>query len=143
MFLIRWFLFRFRRVKHESPPIIIEFLRNHGEIKKFISIVSMAEFIKVLLYDKDFINYKLTTSYANKLIQELQDVIELKVIHGEKISDDIVLYIERHPELIDCIHLDIAKSNELCFITDEKKIGKLKAVYGNIMTENKLMKQFD
>ena len=142
MFLVRWFLFRFRKRKYDELPRMIEFLREHEEIEKHISVISVAEFVKVLKYNKEFRRYKLTISYIKELIKKLQNFIDLEILKDQRISHQIVKYVESHPELIDCIHLDIAKSNELCFITDEKKIGKLKNLYKNIMTENKLMKQF-
>ncbi|OIN86724.1 MAG: hypothetical protein COY38_02870 [Candidatus Aenigmarchaeota archaeon CG_4_10_14_0_8_um_filter_37_24] len=64
-------------------------------------------------------------------------------IYGVIISGNIVRYSDKNPHLIDSIHLDIVRSHDLCFLTDEKKLGNLKTFYENIMTENKFMKQFN
>ena len=134
-------------------PRIIEFLSEHEEIDKFISLISVAELVCALKYDKEFRRFSVKTSYIQKLLEELQSTMDLKIILTEKvkrtriegviISSNIVKYLNKHNHLVDCIHLDIAKSHELCFLTDEKKMGNLKTFYKNIMTENKFMKQFN
>ena len=150
--LIRWFLHRFYPRKHKREPQIIRFLSEHKEIKKYISLISVAELVHTLKYGKEFQNFKLDLNYIRVLIEELQNIVGFDIIQKQKvngmeingivISGDVVKFVNVHEHLIDCMHIDIAKSHELFFITHEKKIGQLKKLYENIMTDDKLLKQF-
>lgn len=44
--------------------------------------------------------------------------------------------------MVDCLHVAIAKTNNLLFVTHEGKIGVLKEFYENITTFNHLSKMF-
>ncbi len=152
MFLVRWFLHKFYPIKYKKEPAIIKFLSDDEEMEKYISVISIAELVKTLKYDDKFKKFKLKFQFIEDLIIELQNMIGFDVILKENIkgvkidgviiSKNIKNFAYVHPHLIDCIHVDISKSHELYFITDEKKMGKLKGLYENIMTENKLRKQF-
>lgn len=103
-------------------------------------------------YDELFRKFKLKLSHIRSLIEELQAICRFKIILNEKIngvkvegvvvSSDIIQFLDKHEHIVDCIHIDLAKSHELCFVTAENKIGKIKALYKDIVTENKLMKQY-
>ena len=150
--LIRWFIHKFNRKKYKSMPEIIKFLNEHPEIKKYISLLSVAELVHTLKYGEDFQKFNLNLKYIEKLLSELQNIINLDIIMKEKrngveidgviISKDLIKLIDKHRHLIDCMHLDIAKSHDLSFVTHEAKMGELKPLYENIMTDDKLMKQF-
>jgi hypothetical protein len=149
--LIRWFLHKLHPKKHKTEPQIIRFLTEHKEIEKFISIVSVAELVHTIRYGKDFQGFGLKLSYIRDLLMKLQNVTDLKIISKEKISgaeingvvisENVINYVDKHRHLIDCIHVDLAKSHDLYFITHEKDMGILKEFYDKIMTDDKLMKQ--
>lgn len=146
MFLIRWFLSELNRSK--KLPFIIKLLIERTEIKKFISVFSILEIIRVLKYDKKFRKFDLEVTYIKKLIEKLQNDLDFEIImnkeaNGIFVSNEVVKFIEIHDQIMDCIHFDIAKNNNLCLLTDDKKIGNLKTFYKNIMTENKFRKQFN
>lgn len=150
--LVRWFLWKFNPHKYPREPQVIRFLASLERVEKYISLISVAELVHTLRYGDDFSGYRLTLRRIEELIQELQGVLGFVLIEQEKVQDtdvggiiitrDVVRFIDKHKELADCLHVDIAKRNQLCFVTYEKKIGVLKELYDNIMTENKLMKQF-
>ncbi|MBI3412857.1 MAG: hypothetical protein HY051_02125 [Candidatus Aenigmarchaeota archaeon] len=50
--------------------------------------------------------------------------------------------IKKHGEMVDCLHVAIAKTNSLLFITHEGKIGVLKEFYENVDTFNHFSKVF-
>jgi predicted nucleic acid-binding protein len=149
MFLIQWFI---SVLENKKPPKMIELLSEHEEIEKCISLISVVELKRVLRYNNDFKRYRLEVKRMGQILASLQNMTNLKIIDREKfgevringiiVSYDISRFIEEHDDLVDCIHVDIAKSHELCFLTDDRKIGNLKKIYGNIMTANKFAKQF-
>jgi len=150
--LIRWFLWRFDQKKYGREPRIIRFLSETKKyVKSYISIVSVAELVKILKYDDEFKKFEIKTSRIIELIDELQQIIGFDIIRnivvnntkveGVIISKDIIKYVQLHPHLSDCIHVDIAKRYELCFLTIESRTGKLKQLYADIMTEKKFFKQ--
>jgi predicted nucleic-acid-binding protein len=150
--LFRWFLWKFYQRKYKKEPKIIRYLNeNASKTKSYVSILTIAELVKILKHDERFKNKDLNIEYIEKLIEELQNIAKFDIINtirlngfsidGVILSKNIVKYVELHPDLIDCIHVDIAKTYELWFLTDEKKIGKLKVLYNSVMTENKFFKQ--
>ncbi len=153
--LVRLFLKRFYPEKHKQEPRIIRFLNeNKREIKSFVSTISIAELVHTLKHGEDFKKFNLNFNYIKELIGELQDIIGFDIIQTEKmkdgteidgviVSNHVVEYVFKHKHLPDCIHVDIARQHELTFVTYEKAMGELKEYYDNIMTEEKLMKQFN
>jgi len=139
--------------REKEQPFIITFLKEHKNIEKFISLVSVAEIISVLKYNKDFRHYKLTLGEINNLLVVLMTMIGFEIIveieiDGKKIKGNLITrainnYIDKHEHVLDCIHVDIAKTNDLLFITNEDKFGLLKDLDCHIMTFNKLVKQFE
>ncbi len=150
--LIRYFLRKFYPQKYKNEPQIIRFLNEHTEIQKFISIISIAELVKKLIHGNDFKKFDICFDYAMKLIEEFQSMLNFKIIEtmennnvvidGIVVTKNIIKYISIHSDLPDCIHLDIARQHDIWFVTYEKELGRLKEEYGNIITEDKLMKQF-
>jgi predicted nucleic-acid-binding protein len=150
--LIRWFLHKLFPKKHKTIPQIIRFLTEHKEIKKFISILSVAELVHTLKYGKDFQSFRLKLNYILDSLVELQKAMDMEVITKENIremeingiiiSENVVGFVDRHQHLLDCIHADLAKSHDLFFITHEKDMGVLKEFHEKIMTDDKLMKQY-
>jgi hypothetical protein len=150
--LIRWFLHKLFPKKHKNIPQIIRFLTEHKEIKKFISILSVAELVHTLKYGKDFQSFRLKLNYILDSLVELQKAMDMEVITKENISgmeingiiisENVVKFVDNHQHLLDCIHADLAKSHDLFFITHEKNMGVLKEFYDKIMTDDKLMKQY-
>jgi hypothetical protein len=151
--LVGWFLSKFYPKKHKEP-LIVKFLSEYrNKIKSYISMISIAEIMGLLIHDSKFKDLKLKSDFIEKLISELQTIIGFNVIFSKarvfeqeiiclQITDKVIEYIAVHPHLVDCIHLDIAKSNDLFFVSHEDKIGKLKDLYPKIMTDKKLEKQF-
>lgn len=150
--LVRWFLRRLHPKKFKTEPQIIRFLTEHKEIKKFISILSVAELVHTLKYSKDFQSFGLKLSYILDSLAELLKAMDVEVISRENIggmeidgvivSENVVKFVDMHQHLVDCIHVDLAKSHDLFFITHERDMGVLKEFYEKIMTDDKLMKQY-
>jgi len=150
--LIRWFLSKFYPESYNEVPQIIKFLSTKTEIKKYISLMSIAELVRTLKYGEKFERFGLSLRFIHSLIEEMQSVVGFDIIlrdnvdgtelNGIIISGDIIKLIDKHRHLIDCIHVDIAKSHDLTFVTYEKKIGRMKEIYDHILTENKLMKLY-
>lgn len=150
--LIRWFLHKLHPKKYKTEPQIIRFLTEHREIEKFISLISVAELVHTIKHGENFQSFGLKLNYIRGLLSELQNVTDLKIISKEKIngveingvvvSENIVNFVDKHRHIIDCIHVDLAKSHDLFFITHEKNMGVLKEFYDKIMTDDKLMKQY-
>ena len=150
--LVRWFLRRLNPKKYKIEPQIIRFLSEHKEINKFISILSVAELVHTLKYGKDFQAYGLKLSYILDSLAELLKSMEIEVISKENfggmeingivISENIVRFVDRHKHLADCIHVDVARSHDMFFVTHERDMGVLKEFHEKIMTDDKLMKQY-
>lgn len=150
--LVRWFLHKLHPKKFKNEPQVIKFLSDHQEIEKYISIVSVAELVRTVRHGDDFQGFGLKLNYIRDLLTELQNVTGLKIISKEKfnnvgingvvISENIINFVDRHRHLIDCIHVDLAKSHDLFFITHDRDIGVLKEYYEKIMTDDKMMKQY-
>lgn len=152
--LYRWFLWKFYPRKYGKEPKIIRYLsEENSKTRSYVSIITIAELVELLRFDGNFKDKNLGSDTIIALINELQNILNLEIINyknikmgdnsfnGIIVSDNIVKFAEFHKEIIDCIHVDIAKSCELCFLTDETKIGSMKSFYNNIMTENKFFKQ--
>lgn len=150
--LVRWFLRKFYPDKHKQEPQIIRFLNEHNEIETYVSILSIAELVHTLKHGEEFRKFNLGFEFIKKLIEELQNIIGFSIIKtvsisgteidGIIVSGNIIKYVFKHRHLADCIHLDIARQNDIWFVTYEKRMGELKEYYSNIMTEDKLMRQF-
>ncbi len=151
--LIRWFLHKLHKRKFKSEPQVIKFLIDHKEIEKFISLISVAELVHTLRYGNDFQGFGLKLNYIRDLLAELQNALDLKIISEEKIngvniegviiSKNIVNFVDKHHHIIDCMHIDLAKSHDLFFITHERELGVMKEFHEKIMTDDKLMKQYE
>lgn len=138
---------------------VVKFLNENKGIESFVSILTVAEMVKILRHDNDFIKYNFSLKQIEGIFNTLHDIMGFKIIDNMKLKDaegnfiddtpngivitkDVIKYASIHNHDMDCLHLDLAKSNELVFVTFEKKIGTLKELYGNIMTFNKLMKNY-
>ncbi len=122
-------------------PDVIKFLINHRDIEKFISIFTIAEIVHVLKYSDEFKGYDLELATIKWLMELLQEAVGFSVIKevslggnsikGVIISPDIVDFVDKHSHIIDCIHIDIAKHNELTFVSNERDLGKMKDSWRN------------
>jgi len=138
---------------------VVKFLSENSNIESFISTLSVAEIVKVFRHDNEFKKYKLNFKRIISLIESLQNMMRFKLISNMKLTDekglpigdspngivitkDIIRYADIHHEHIDCMHVDLAKTNELTFVTQEDRLGKLKDEYENIMTFNKLSRNY-
>ena len=149
--LVRWFLRKLKPEKYEQEPQIIRFLSGLTGVEKFISLISLAELINTLKHGDDFKRYNLTLPIIGALIEEMQSTVGFKIITTENIRGTevegiiitpfVLRLIDIHGELADCLYVDIARRNSLSFITHESRIGRLKELYDNTMTDDKLMKQ--
>lgn len=151
----------------------VKFLNETPEIVSFISSLTGAETIRTVLHGKEFKdhvkNFRIDSQYIIDLINDIQNTAKFEYIRGifpdanqkngkpleikgKKIFlDRLILtkqlpkYLEICSHLIDCIHVDIAMQNGLIFVTNERKLGKLKTLIPDekkIMTFKKLRKQF-
>ena len=151
--LIGWFKHILEKRKKTGEPEIIEFLNDKPEIKRYISSITIAEIIEVLK-SKDFKNYKLEKSYILDLIVNLRNTLNLIIIEefeekGRKQLKNIILdsrnivdFTFLGGEVIDAIHTEIARSNNIYFITRDENIGKTKELYPKIMGLKHFIKQF-
>ncbi len=150
--LVRWFLHKLHPKKFKTEPQIIRFLTEHREIRKYISILSVAELVHTLKYGRDFQSFGLPLNFILDSLSELIKSMEIEVISRENFSgtkingiivtENIIKFVDKHQHLADCIHVDLAKSHDLFFITHERDMGVLKEFYEKIMTDDKLMKQY-
>lgn len=149
--LIRWFLWKLNPRRYRSEPEIVKFLAQSQGMQIYISIISLAELVHTLKYSRDFQRFRMTLPWLRTLLEELQRILGFLIIERERIggvdiggiviTPAIVRFLDVHPELMDCLHVDIARRNDLWFITHDDNVGKLKPLYENIMTDNKLIRQ--
>lgn len=130
-----------KKKKTGEDPEIIKFLAIHDEIKKFISIFSIAEIIESL--EEEFPSHALTQDYILDLIETLRNTIELEIIEDVKVSKNIINYTYLCRDVKDAIHIDICQASELWFITRDEDCGKVSKIYNKIMSERKFRKQFE
>ncbi len=135
--------------KKELTTEITNLLKEHKDlIKPHISTLTVAEIIEVLRTDSKFGKYHFEEDENLKrisgLISKLIGVMNIKIIEdGIKINNDVIKFVHKHPEVIDCLHVILAKQNELTFITEEaERIGRLKIFYSKIMSYDKLKRQY-
>jgi len=151
--LIGWFRYILEKRKKTGEPKILEFLNNNPEIKRYISSISIAEIIEVLR-SKDFKSYRLEKPYILDLIDALRNSLNLIIIEefeekGRKQLKNIILdsknivnFTFLCGEVVDAIHIEICRSNNLYFITRDEGIGRVKEEYPRIMGLKHLIKQF-
>jgi len=138
-------------VHEKEKPYIMAFLSEQKDVQKFISIASKAEIISVLKYDEKFRKYNFSDAEIESLISLLQTIIGFNIIidmkigetiiKGNLITDLVIEYTKKCGHVLDCIHVDMARTNDLTFVTSENKLGKIKDLYERIMTENKYTSQ--
>ncbi len=149
-----WFKLHFtKRRKQADEEEIIKFLAGHREIECFISAFTVAEIAANLRNEfKD----RITLEQIKYLVQVLQDTINCQIIKFDKfkdmknqdregilISPEIIKFAFGCLDASDAIHVDIAKSSDLCFVTRDENVTRVKVVYENVMGEKKFRKQFD
>lgn len=149
--LHEWFARLMRQEKTEKDPEIILFHREHNEIKKFISIFTIAELVESLLFHEKRIRehmkkLELIEHFANLLME----TTGIKIIEYEKKNGHGGIFIS--PRIIKCtgicgsvkdaIHVCIAEHEDLWLVTHDSKFGKLKPLYAKITTDTHLLKLF-
>ncbi|MBI3413353.1 MAG: hypothetical protein HY051_04725 [Candidatus Aenigmarchaeota archaeon] len=125
---------------------IVKFLGKHkSEITAYTSFLSLAELAKTIKTDRRFRKFWSNDKSIVAFIDTVIKTTNLIIIENEKaiIRKEIIDFVLLHQEVSDCLHVGLAKLNNLWFITHDDKIGKIKPLYENIMTDTKLMKQFD
>ena|SRR3989344_6745232 len=152
--MYNWFKLRFtKKRKQADEEEIIKFLAQHKEIECFISAFTVAEIVARLKNEfKDLI----TLNDIRYSIEIFQDSINCQIIKLDKfrdmkdkdregilISPQIVEFAFECLDSKDAIHIDIAKSNDLWFITRDNDVTRVKNIYNNVMGEKKFRKQFD
>lgn len=150
--LLEWFSRLMRGESSRDEPRIIKFLREQKEIKKFISIFTIAELVEDLLFHekriRDYMKRKeVIESFANILMQ----TTDIKIIEYERqdehagifISPDIVKYTAACGSVKDAIHVCIAEHEALWLVTHDDKFGRIKPSYENILTDTHLLKLFE
>lgn len=152
--ILHWFKLRILKKKKEADDKkIIKFLSKHKEIETFISAFSVAEIVAKLR--KEFKD-RVTMDEIKEIIEILRNSIKFDTIKLDKFSD--MKGQERKgilisPEIIDfafvcydasdAIHIDIAKSNDLWFVTRDDDAPRAREKYSKIMGESKFRKQFE
>lgn len=150
--LHEWFARLMRKERIELYPEIILFLRKHDEIKKFISIFTIAELVESLLFHEKRIRehmkkLELIEYFVNLLMETTGiKIIELEKKGGHKgifISPNIIKYTAVCGSVKDAIHLCVAEHEDLWLVTHDDKFGKLKPLYAKITTDTHLLKVFE
>ena len=134
----------------------IEFLRKHKEINKFISIYGVAELIETLKKEPSIQHKKLTKEFIWDLIKALQNTLtNLKIIEeyaepegvskyrGIVLSSEIVDFTYLCGDLKDSIHVEIAKNNDLLFVTKDDEVGRVKELYPKIEGIRSLIRRYE
>ncbi len=144
-----WFVNIIRGDRGE--PFYIEFMRTHNEFEKFISIYGIAELIETLKNEPEIQHKKLTKEFIMELIKLLQTTINMKIIEstdkentefkGISLSADIIDFTYLCGDLKDAIHVEIAKSNKLSFVTKDDKAGRIKPLYPEIVGIRKFIRR--
>ncbi len=139
--------------RDKEQPFVIVFFKEHEKVTKWISLVSEAEIMKILKFDNKFKKYNLTYEQIIGLIEILREILNFrtivefekdgKTIKGNLVTGDIRKYAYEHDHIIDCIHVDISRQNELLFITEESRLPKLNKLTNDIITFNGYTKQFE
>lgn len=146
-----WFV---RTIKNNATPVFyVKFLSEHIEIEKRISIFSIAELVETLLKEPELQNIKLTKGWISGLIETFKDTMGVKIIEEDKIykgkyrgfyvSPKVVEFTYLCGDLKDSIHVDIAKNNDLLFVTKDDKIGRVKAVYPKVEGIRSLIRRYE
>lgn len=133
---------------------VIEFLRRHEEIDKFISVYGVAELIETLKKESRIQHKKLTKELIWDLIRAPQNTLtNLKIIEeyttergtseykGIVLSSKIVDFTFLCGDLKDSIHVEIAANNDLIFVTKDAKVGRVKELYPKVVGINKLIRR--
>lgn len=148
-----WFI---KLMKEEDPEDIriIKFLRNHEEIKAFISPFTVAEIIESLLSDNSRIrirphmrNYENIKAFTKMLLETTGlNVLKYETKDGKPgffMSHRVADYTAICKSVKDTIHVCIAEHENLCFVTHDIKIPLLKSLYEKIITDTHLIKAFE
>ena len=151
--LIGWVRHILSKKKPLEPKFIV-FLKQHPEIKTWISTITIAEIVEFL--QKDFGKHNLTFVQMKKVIEKMQKIIGFRIINAyvtdegmEEIKDivlnarNLVLLTYEGRDVKDAIHVEIARQNRLWFITRDIDVGRMKRIYAYIDTAEKLMKKFN
>lgn len=133
----------------------VEFLRKHEEINKFISIYGIAELIETLKKEPRIQHKKLTKEFIWDMIRALQNTLtNLKIIEediaegiskykGIVLSSEIIDFTFLCGDLKDSIHVEIAKNNDLLFVTKDDKVGKVKELYPKVIGIRKFIRRHE
>ncbi len=145
-----WFV---RMIRGEKGKVFyIEFLSKRDEIEKHISIFGIAELIETLKKEPRVQHKKLTKELILALIDALRNTIGLEIIEEDKIqkekfrgffvSPKIVEFTYLCGDLKDSIHVEIARNNDLLFITKDDKIGQVKVIYPKVEGIRSLIRRY-
>ena len=131
---------RLMRKKRFEYPEIIDFLTERKELPKFISSLSLLEIGAVTKKEFPAFTLKDLENFTKSLI----DTIGLEVIYLPEINwKNALQYAMLCHDARNSLHIDIARSRDLWFITRDKDDPRVKSVYPKVMGENKFRKQFD
>ena len=152
--MIGWFKWCIYKVRKPKEPEFIKFLSKLESVEKYISIFTIAEVIEVLKTHPDFRGYKIDEKYFEDILEILKRTASISIIEetgiivkGKKqykkfyITPNIVNFTYTCGELKDSIHVDIAKSNDLWFVTHDDKVGRLKVLYKKIIGSSKFIRR--
>lgn len=146
-----WFA-RLMRGEKEGNTEIVKFLIDQKEIKKFISIFTIAELVESLLFhEKRIRDYMKKKEVIESFAEILIETTGIRILELEKrdehkgifISPKIVEYTALCGSVKDAIHVVIAEHEDLWLITHDNKIGKIKPLYNRIITDKHLLKLFE
>ena len=146
-----WFV---RTIKNDSTPVFyVQFLSEHGEIEKFISVFSIAEIVETLLKEPELQGIKLTKEWITSLIEIFKDTVKVEVLEEDKafkgkyrgfyVSPKIVEFTYLCGDLKDSIHADIAKNHSLLLVTKDDDVGRVKAVYPKVEGIRSLIRRYE
>ncbi|MBI5060989.1 MAG: hypothetical protein HZB67_01605 [Candidatus Aenigmarchaeota archaeon] len=152
--LFGWFKHIISKKPKTSEPQIISFLKQHPEVKTFISSMTAAEIVE--RSRKDLAKQNLSLIQIKKVVEKMQQILGFKIIDfyvatdgKEEIKDirlnarNIINLTFLGKDVKDAIHVEIARQNDLWWIARDDCTGTMEEIYPKIMTAKKLMKQYE
>jgi predicted nucleic acid-binding protein len=138
--LYGWFQNQLSKKRPESQ--IVRFLSEKcKDMEKFISVYTVAELLVNL--KKDFSDRGLSKEKIGYMFEILRDTIDLKVIDQTKMTKSVIDFADLCDDHNDAVHLEIAKNENLVFVTRDCDLGRVKSAYPHVTSIGKLIKNVE
>lgn len=145
-----WFV---RMIRGDARTLFyVKFLSSHGEIEKHISIFGIAELVETLLKEPKLQGRKPTKEWISSLIEIFKDTTDVKIIEEDEIRKGLYRVFTVSPKIVeftylcgdlkDSIHVDIARENDLLFVTKDDKVGRVNVIYQRVEGVRSLVRKY-